>query len=457
MIDLRIGFATESSAALLLLSCVLLLGGTAGTLSAAGAGEQAEHTAARAGDAAVSTSRAADTGPGADNIDDRKNYPWWSGHYRPGNVVVFAGVSAGHLSGFGVRPAAGIEVLAGTAGGGDRLQVDFGVETAVEGLLGWADSLLSGATGVTLSGVMHFGFRGLSDDDTRDLPGLFTPYLKAGVGTRFGLQEYRPPIVNLAFGAGLDLFLTDHLQLRIGYEHIGNFDEYSFDGATVGVGLKIGRPRRIWPKEYWSVHSIGTDIAVKTVERIDRYYRAAFSPGGVRPIAGILTEGDRTTWEIRFDSSTASATALVSIAVPQQTGERQGWRQVIITDEWDYNQIYEFELDDSGGIKTLRYRITESGPIYEWRPDVPYEWPTSYSPLEIDDYLPYVTERTVVSGVAGTFQVDRVSIPPAAEWLVNPAVPGGLLGVRGTDGEGTPFESTLLTVDGCGGSELRSF
>jgi hypothetical protein len=382
---------------------------------------------------------------------------WWGSYYMPGNVAFSAEVGLGFPGdGLVLEVAPAAEFILTKWRPGNLFAVDIGA--GAKGVLGFYGSASLPAHGYLAFGggpvvSAHFGFRGLDFTLSEYLERL-DMYTAVGLGYLgyaftgdwVGFSQPNPGLKFISFG-GFRYFLTDSLAVSFSASHWSNWS------STIGVTLKLG------PKE-----TLGERPEIPVVGNVDfsgasmmgnmaylqfsALYWSILGFGGFIADDESFGEGDGIRWWMSFpDDRNMNEIEYTRALLRINSDGSRWWRAVFETD----GEISEFEylVDKSGGLISLRYEDADTGEIVAYEPSDPDGWWGGYQASVKDreelDSMSEGTERVRVP--AGTFTAEKVvadEAPYLYNWWYTDEVPGLLVQLEG-------YEDDTLIVEG----ELR--
>ncbi len=382
---------------------------------------------------------------------------WWGSYYMPGNFIGMVDVGLGSYAGSAsIDLSGGAEFIVTKFRPADLFAIDIGL--SARGIFSLWRPPLAGrgyaAFGGGVSPVAHFGFRGF------DFP--FAEYLErldvfASVGLGFlgyglsgdwtGISE---PNGGLRFisSNGFNYFLTDSISVSLVYTYWGDWSS-----ASIGARLKLGPKEPLAERADFGVlddvtltaASLSGDMAYLQFSAL---YWAILGFGGYVADDESFAEGDGIRWWMSFPDGNDTNEIEYTRALLRINSDGSKWWRAEFESEGELSE-FEYLVDKSGGLVTLRYEDPGTNEVVSYEPSDPDAWWGGYSASVKDredlDALSEGTERMRVP--AGTFTADKVVAgepPYQYMWWYTDEVPGLLVKLEA-------YEDDILIVEG----ELR--
>ncbi|MBU8912933.1 MAG: hypothetical protein KOO61_02850 [Spirochaetales bacterium] len=381
---------------------------------------------------------------------------WWGSYYMPGNTAFSAAVGVGFNNGIALDLSPGAEVIVTKIRPGDMFAIDIGV--GAKGLLSFYRSTSPQLHGYLAFGggpfvSAHFGFRGLDFSFSEYLERLdvFSAiglnYIGYGLTGEWTGLEPSGGIKFATFG-GFNYFLTDSIAVSLTGAYWSDWSS-----TTVGVTLKLGPKESLAERADFGVlddvtltaASLSGDMAYLQFSAL---YWAILGFGGYVADDESFAEGDGIRWWMSFPDGNDSNEIEYTRALLRINSDGSKWWRAEFESDGELSE-FEYLVDKSGGLATLRYEDPETDEVVSYEPSDPDAWWGGYHGSVKDredlDALSEGTERVRVP--AGTFSAEKVvagEAPYQYTWWYTDEVPGLLVKLEA-------YEDNTLIVEG----ELR--
>jgi hypothetical protein len=383
---------------------------------------------------------------------------WWGSYYMPGNTVLSVDVGLG-FPGDGlaldVSPAA--EIILTKWRPGDLFAVDIGA--GAKGLVSfWGSSTLPAHGYIAFGGGAtvgaHFGFRGFdfSLSEYLERLDLYTAiglgYIGyAPTGDWAGFSQPNPGLKFLSFG-GLRYFLTDSLAVSFAGSYWSDWSS-----TTLGFTLKLGPKETLGERPEMAVvddvdftgATLGGNMAYLQFSAL---YWSILGFGGFIADDESFAEGDGIRWWMNFPDDRDMNEIEYTRGLLRINSDGSKWWRAEFESDGEVSE-FEYLVDKSGGLITLRYEDAGTGEVVAYEPSDPDGWWGGYQSSVQDredlDSMSEGTERVRVP--AGSFTAQKVTSdepPYRYTWWYSDDVPGLLVQLEG-------YEDDSLIVEG----ELR--